>query len=114
MRFGGPDQRAGQGNGRRITLAGEGFDPRASRIAETQYFRGLVERLSGRIVDGSGQPPILADTLDPQDLAMATGDQHQQVGKGEIGIHETRGKRVAFGVRISAWARAAISGTTPP
>ena len=96
MRFGRSDQGSGQGDGLRIALLGKSFDLRTAGIAETQYFCGLVECFTGRIVNRGCQSPILANAFDAQNLAMAAGHQHQQIGKGQIRIDQSRRKRVAF------------------
>ena len=49
--------------------------------AEAQNLRRFVESFAHRIVDGGGQPVIVADTIDPQQLAMAAGHQQKQIGK---------------------------------
>ena len=73
------------------------LDGRAARVAEPQHLRDLVERLADRIVDGGAEQAVAADALDRDQLAMAAGDQQQEIGEVELG-HEAGGQRVRLEV----------------
>ena len=90
MRFGGTEQRARERDGLGIALGCRAFDGRATGETEAEQFRGLVERLARRIVDGRCQPPVTPDTLDAEQLSMPARHQQQQIGKFEIGIGQAR------------------------
>ncbi len=87
--------RARQIQHRARRAARRALDRRAAGIAEAQQLRRLVEGFAGGVVDGGAEPAIAADAFDHQQLAMAAGDQQQQIGKGDV-VGEPRGQRVAF------------------
>ncbi len=65
----------------RVAAGRQRLQRRAARPAQTQQLGDLVERLAGRIVDRAAQPAVAPDALDRDALAMAAGDQQQQIGK---------------------------------
>lgn len=68
---------------------------RAARIAEAEKLGGLVERFAERIVNGRRVTPIAAEPLDEQDLAVATRNEKQHIGKADP-VGQARCQRVAF------------------
>jgi hypothetical protein len=138
------------------------------RDREAEQLRRLVEGLAEGVVDGGAEAAIVADAVDGQELAVAAGDQEEQIRKRQP-VGQPGGERVALEVvdgderlaggerdrlgvvsptstppirpgpavaatrrcrrtkgppragaatttpsSASTWARAAISGTTPP
>ena len=81
---GAPQHRPGQIEAPRIAAGRRGLEGRATGIAEAQQLRGLVEGLAHRVVQGGAQAPVAADPLDGGELAMAAGDQQQQIGEGHL------------------------------
>ena len=86
-----------QGEAAGIARACRPLHRRPAGIAQAQHLRHLVEGLAQRVVDGRAQPPVAADAFDHQQLAVAAGDQQQQVGKGDA-VGQPRRQRVPFQV----------------
>ena len=73
----------GSRQGKPVGVAGHcrGFERRSTRITEAEQLGGFVERFADGIVDGAAESDIIANTLDRQQLAVATRYQQQQLGK---------------------------------
>ena len=97
---GSPDPAKGRGSGTAAGVAGlrQRLDRRAAGIGQAEQLCGLVERLAGGVVDGRRQPPVIADAAHFEQLAMAAGDEQQQIGKVEVRIGKPRAERMAFEV----------------
>ena len=72
------------------------FHRRAAGIAKPQQLRRLVERFTRGIVDRRRQAAIIAKAAHLEQLAVAAGDEEQQVRELEIGVGEPRRERMAF------------------
>ena len=97
MRLGRAEQRPRQRHGGGIARPRRALDRGAAGKAEAEQLGGLVERLAGGVVDGGGEAPVAAEALDVEQLAMAAGDEEQQIGEGEARIAQHR--RQAHGLR---------------
>ena len=74
-------QRPRQGEARPVPFGGPGLNGRSARIAQAQHLGGFIEGFPQGVVDGGAETPVTPDALDGQQLAMAAGNQQQQVGK---------------------------------
>ena len=90
VRFRAAQQRARQRHGFGIALARDAFHCRTAGEAQPQNLGGLVKRLTQRIVNCRGQSAVLANTIDPQHLAMPARYQQQQIGELQRGIGQPR------------------------
>ncbi len=96
-----PEQRPGQREALRVAAGGQFLQRRAAGPAETQQLRGLVERLADGVVDGAAEAPVGADALDRDALAMAAGQQQQQIRERRAAHRQSRqarGERVRLQV----------------
>ena len=87
-----PQQRPRQFHARRAA-GRQPLQRRAARPTEAQHLGHLIERLAHRVVDGTAQPAVLAYALHRHQLAVAAGNQQQQVRK----------RRAAFDQARQAW-----------
>ena len=78
-----PDERPRQAKAPPVAAPRRALDRRAARIAEPDQLCRLVEGLAGGIVKGRAEPGETADAGAGQQLAMAAGNQQQQIGKGD-------------------------------
>ena len=96
-----PQHRPRQSVARRIAARRQPLQRRAARPAQPEHFGHLVEGLAGGVVHGAAQADIAADALHRHALAMAAGDQQQQIGKRRAALHQSgqpRGQRVRLQV----------------
>src|SRR3546814_6660035 len=96
MRLARPDQRPGECDGPRIALPRRALHRRAAGKTQPEDFCYLVERLARRVVDGRGEPPVAADSIDRQQLAMAAGRKKQQIGNAKLRFDQARAERMAL------------------
>ena len=90
-----PSHRAGKIEPHRIAAERRLFDARAAGIGQAEQFGRLVEGFADGVVDRRAEPPIIADAVDRDELAMAAGDQQQQIGKVDI-VGQPRRQRMGF------------------
>ena len=92
---GAAQHRPRQGKTRGIAARRFALDRRPAGIAEAEQLRALVEGLARGIVDGRAETAIAPDPFDDQRLAMAAGNQQQQIGKWDI-RDKAHAQRMAF------------------
>src|SRR3546814_9535253 len=71
-----------------------------------------------RVVDGRGEPPVAADSIDRQQLAMAAGRKQQQIGKAKLRFDQARAERMALQMvdrdqRLSGGQAERLAGDQP-
>jgi hydroxymethylbilane synthase len=79
VRLGATDHRRRQGETLRIAVLGRALDSRSTGLTKTKQFGGFVERLAKRVIDGGGEPDVLADIAHQQRLRVATRHEQQHV-----------------------------------
>ena len=96
------EQRAGQGDRRRIAARCHPFQMRPPRPRQAEHLRRLVEGLAHRIVERGAKPAVAAHPLYRHALAMPAREQQQQIGEGRRGLiqhaRDARGQRVPLQV----------------
>ena len=73
----GLDLREGEGNGRWVAVGGEGIDPGATRVSQSEELGHLVEGLPGCIVHRVADVAIgpgASVTMDEVEVGMSAGD----------------------------------------
>ena len=98
MRFAAADHRTGERNGAGITLHRLALDRRTAGKSQLQDFCRLVESLAQRVIDGRGQPAILAHAVNPEDLAVAAGYEKQGIRKVDAFVGKAGAQSMAFEV----------------
>ena len=73
------DVRPRQRDRARIAFGREPIDARATRIAEAEQLRDLVERLAGRVVARAAEHAVIAEPGHQHELAVPTRDRQRQV-----------------------------------
>ena len=96
MRFIRTFQRSGQGHVAGVASGRSALDRWSTGKAEAQYLCCLVKCLSNGIINSGCQPVIIANAVDPKQLAMAARHEQQQIGKLQTGINQPRRQGVAL------------------
>ena len=96
MRFARADQRPRQRHRQRVAGRGKLLDRGTAGIGQPEQLGGLVERLARRIVDRRRQAAVIAHAAHLEQLAVAAGDEQQQVGKLQVGIDQPRRQRMTL------------------
>ncbi len=91
------DEWTRQGEACRVAGLRRRFHRRPAGIGEAEELGGLVEGFAERIVDGGTEAAVAADVFYREELAVAAGDQQQQIGEGDA-VGEAGGERMAFEV----------------
>src|SRR5262249_59922718 len=76
--------RAGQIESPRSAGSSTAFQRRPARITKSKQLRGLVESLAGRVIERGAEPAVASGGFDHQQLAMATRNQQQEIGEGNL------------------------------
>ena len=92
-----PAHRPWQVEARAVATGSGGFECRAAGIAEFEQLGRLVEGFADGVVDGAAKAVIDADILCDHQLAVAAGDQQQEVGKVDC-VGQPRGQGMPFEV----------------
>ena len=82
----GLDLREGEGNGRWVAVGGEGVDPGATRVSQSEELGHLVEGLAGCIVHRVAHIAIGPDvsvTMDEVEVSVPTRDDEGQSREGK-------------------------------
>lgn len=80
-----------------IALPGQSLDLRPARIAQAQKPRGLVESLTGGVVQGGPQEPVGAPGGHLEQVGVAAGGDQGQERRFDLGVFGQRGVDVALG-----------------
>ena len=86
-------ERAGKAEAGGVARACGSLDAGAAGIAQAQHLGDLVEGLAQGVVVRRAELAVAADPFDGDELAVAAGDQEQEIGEGH-GVGEAGGQRV--------------------
>ena len=89
------EQRARQFDSVRIAIFGAAFDCRPAGKAKAQNFGRFVEGFTDCVINRRTKAAILAEPLNSDELAVAAGDQKQQIWKFNR-LAQARRERVAL------------------
>jgi hypothetical protein len=89
---------AREADGLRVAVQREAVDGRSARVAEPEVPGHLVEGLTGRVVDGLAEHPVVAVVLHVHEEGVPARHEQHHERELQVGLLEERGVQVSLEV----------------